>query len=97
MELKFPVVVLGVNPYDFVNDNGERLQGTSVHYFSKDKQTGSFKGHKPEKTSIVAEDYSDMQGWEYPVLAECHYVINPNNRKNPMKITGFKKIKEITV
>lgn len=97
MELKFPVVVLGVNPYDFVNDNGERLQGTSVHYFSKDKQSGSFKGHKPEKTSVEAADFNDMQVWEYPVLAECHYVINPNNRKNPMKITGFKKIKEITV
>lgn len=97
MELKFPVVVLGVNPYDFVNDNGERLMGTSVHYFSKDTQTGSFKGHKPEKTSIEAAEYPKMEGWKFPVLAECHYSINPNNRKNPMKITEFKVIKELVM
>lgn len=97
MELKFPVVVLGANPYDFVNEQGERLMGTSVHYFSKDKQKGSFKGHKPEKTSVDAESFQDMEKWEFPVLAECHYDINPNNRKNPMKITGFKVIKALVM
>lgn len=91
MDLTFPVIVLGANPYDFVNDNGERLEGLSVHYTGKEvANKGSFIGLKPEKTSIdkgFEKTFKDVK--DFPVVGEAHYTIDPNNRKRPMTITHF--------
>lgn len=91
MDMKFPVIVLGANPYDFVNDNGERLEGLSVHYCGTEvAKKGTFVGLKPEKTSIEKTNLKDFQAiQEFPMKGYAHYQIDPNNRKRPMTITHF--------
>ena len=91
MQMEFDVIVLGANPYDFVNDNGERLEGLSVHYCGKNPQAkGNFVGLKPEKTSIDKKYLKDFQGvQEYPAIGKAHFTLDPNNRKRPMTITHF--------
>lgn len=97
-ELKFPVLILGYRPYSFVNDNGEKLEGVSVHYIGTEKaKKGTFVGHNPQKTSLKMEALNDLKDLNYPIYADCFYEIDPSSRTNPMQIVGFKRTKDLAV
>lgn len=48
-------LVLGVRSYDFVNDNGERLQGVKVTYLDTPEETSSSKGFTPMTLTAPVE------------------------------------------
>lgn len=49
-------IVTGIKPYDFVDDNGQRLQGVKVYYLDNDPEdTRGAKGFFPLNLSIAGD------------------------------------------
>lgn len=67
------VIVLGVKPYDFEDEQtGQRKIGATVHFLAPDQDEGSngALGYIPKKTSVSMEVYERMKELQYPFEAE---------------------------
>jgi len=53
-------LVVGTNPFDLVDDNGQRVQGVKVYYLDNDPEDGSngAKGFFPLNLSIMGDHVS---------------------------------------
>lgn len=91
------VTLLGLKPYNFVNDNGENIVGATAWYYTNDKQTDGSLGHIPAKASISQDEMNAMKSWTFPMKANAVVSINLSNARNPLKVTGFKKIGAVAI
>ena len=51
-------VIIGIFPYDFVSDKGERIKGVSVFIGEKDAQKGV--GYRCDKKSLTEEEFANV-------------------------------------
>lgn len=52
-------IVIGTNPFDLVDDNGQRVQGVKVYYLDTDPEEGNgAKGFFPLNLSIMGDHAS---------------------------------------
>lgn len=53
-------LVLGIKPYDFVDDNGQRLQGVKIYYLDNHlENNANAKGYLPLNLTLVGGDHVD--------------------------------------
>jgi hypothetical protein len=52
-------IVTGIKPYDFIDDNGQHLQGVKVYYLDNDPEDSKgAKGYFPLNLSILGDHVS---------------------------------------
>ena len=90
---EIPVVILGVKPYSFQNEQQRTLEGVSVHYYSTQPKGVNDKhsGFIPVKCSVGLDQLGYLEKLEFPAQARAVYQIDMSNQRNPIKITGFLK------
>lgn len=65
------VIVLGVKPYDFKDEEtGQRVIGAKVHFIVPDQEDQNAVGYIPKSTPISIEVYERMKQLQYPFEAE---------------------------
>lgn len=54
-------IVIGTNPFDLVDDNGQRVQGVKVYYLDGDpEESNGAKGFFPLNLSIMGDHVNDF-------------------------------------
>lgn len=97
---RIPVVVTGARPYKFTNDDGEQIEGLSVHYFTLEPPTGRDQhvGYLPQKVSLPYDEWDKTyKNMKLPAKCSADFTINLNNARNPFKITGFEFLKQVAI
>lgn len=65
------VIVVGVGkPYDFENENGERVKGAKVYFFIGNYVNDGELGYVPRSVSVSSDVYNRLSGLKYPFRAE---------------------------
>lgn len=65
------VIVLGVGkPYDFENENGERVKGAKVYFFIENYVNDGELGYVPRSVSVSLDTYRNLSVLKFPFLAE---------------------------
>lgn len=65
------VIVVGVGkPYDFENENGERVKGAKVYFFIENYVNDGELGYVPRSVSVSSDVYNRLSGLKFPFLAE---------------------------
>lgn len=88
MELKKEVIVLGISRYDFVNDEGQKVAGTTVHYYDIEGVNEDNKqGMIPAKANQPYEAFEVLKQHKFPIKANA--VITIDLAKGKLKVGGF--------
>lgn len=95
---EIPVVILGVKPYSFENEQKQKLEGVTVHYYSTQPKGVNVKhtGFIPAKCSVPTDQLGYLEKLKFPASARAIYTIDLANNRNPIKITGFLESEAIT-
>jgi hypothetical protein len=65
------VIVTGVGkPYDFENENGDRIKGAKVYFYIENYSSDGELGFVPRSVSVSLDVYQKMQSMKFPFLAE---------------------------
>lgn len=89
--MKKEVVVLGVRKYDFVSEDGEKVEGTRVYFFDEDREVSNdIKGYVPSKRWFPGfEKFEQFQNNELPGKYEMEYDIRISETGLKLVIKGF--------
>ena len=88
MELKKKVIVLGVKRYDFLNDQGQPVKGTSVWYYDLEATNEeNAVGVLPQKATLPYEAFEVEKHHAFPLEAEA--VLKLDLAKGRIKVGGF--------
>lgn len=90
------VTVLGVSWYQFQDEkSGRNVEGTTVHYYSHEKNTdpnSTDLGFKPVKATLPLSEYAKFQDKSFPFDAEIDFSLTVRRGKPDIKINGFTEV-----
>jgi len=66
------ILLIGMSPYSFKNDDGELVEGLTVHYVAPDEKLENGVGLKPIKARMDVKEYQRYQNQELPALAKLN-------------------------
>lgn len=87
MNVEKVVLVLGMVPYSFKNDDKELVEGLTVHYVALDEKLDNGLGVKPSKTTLEHKEFGKYQFQEFPCLATLKGSIQLTDMK--LRIDSF--------
>lgn len=88
MNLTQEVVILSVSRYDFQDDNGKQVKGTTVWYFDKNGISEPDKvGCPPVKASLPVEAFDVLSRATFPANGIAQITVDLT--KNKLKVTAF--------
>lgn len=93
MNVEQEVLVLGMSPYSFKNDDGELVDGLSVHYVAPKELLENGTGLKPIKARMDVKEYAKYQYQELPAL--CTLQGEFRFSSNKVEIVSFSNFKPI--
>lgn len=93
MNVEQEVLLLGMSPYSFKNDDGQLVEGLTVHYVAPKEPLENGVGLKPIKARMDVKEYGKYQYQELPALCklkgEFHF------SSNKVEIVSFSDFKPI--
>ncbi len=93
MNVEKEVLLLGMSPYSFKNDDGELIEGLTVHYVAPDELLEHGTGLKPIKARMDVADYNKYQFQELPALCTLKGQFQLSNMKlNILSFSNFKPL-----
>lgn len=93
MNVEKEVLLLGMSSYSFKNDDGELIEGLTVHYVAPDELLEHGTGLKPIKARMDIGDYGKYQFQELPALCKLKGQFQLSNMKlNITEFTDFKPL-----
>lgn len=95
MNVEKEVLLLGMSPYSFKNDDGELIEGLTVHYVAPDELLENGTGLKPIKARMDVSDYKQYQFETLPATCTLKGQFQLSNMK--LNITGFSNFKPLFV
>ena len=95
MNVEKEVLVLGMSPYSFKNDDGELIEGLIVHYVAPDEPLEQGVGLKPIKARLDVKEYGKYQHEQFPALCTLKGNFQLSNMK--INITDFSNFKPLFV
>ena len=88
MNLTQEVMVLGVSRYNFTNDDGEQVKGTTVHYYDVAGANEENRyGVLPSKANLSLDSFDAFKAHVFPTKAIATITIDM--QRNKLKVTGF--------
>ncbi|WP_077620371.1 hypothetical protein [Bacillus sinesaloumensis] len=91
--MKKEVLVLGVKKYDFITEDGEKVQGTRVYFYDEEGDESSkekVKGYIPTKRWFPGfEKFEQFQSNNLPGKYEMEYDIRISEKGLNLVIKGF--------
>lgn len=92
MNMTQEVMVLGVTRYNFVNDNGEPVRGTTVHYYDLGGVSEENRyGVLPSKANLQLDAYESLTQHVYPTKAMATITVDLTKQKFKVTAFDFKK------
>lgn len=89
MNLTQEVIVLSVGRYDFNDDSGKNIKGTTVWYYDANGVNEVDKvGCQPTKASLPIEAFDVLRGQTFPAKATAEITVDLT--KGKLKVTAFK-------
>lgn len=97
MNVEQEVIVLGMSPYSFKNDDKEQVEGLTVHYVAPKEPLENGTGLKPIKATMDYQEYSKYQHQQFPALCTLKGEFRfSSNRIAIVSFSNFKPIFEST-
>lgn len=88
MNIKQDVTVLGITRYNFTNDAGELVKGTTVHFYDNVGTNEENRyGVLPQKSNLPYDAYDGLKSHIYPTKATA--IVTVDLVKQKMKVTGL--------
>ena len=93
MNVEQVVLVLGMSPYSFKDDNGQLIEGMSVHYVAPNEKMENGNGLKPIKGRMEANEYGKYANQVLPAYAKMKGTIALTNMR--LQIESFSDFKTL--
>lgn len=98
MAEKVQVILLGVQPYNFKNDNNEEVKGCNAYFIETTMQNDEYgNGFLPKKATLLHEKYSDLKELDFPIVANAVLQTTFTSKGVRTKVSDFEKIKKATI
>lgn len=83
-------LLLGYQTYDFITDDGEKVEGASAYLLSDEINSENAAGYKTMKISLTKKMISKIYGKKLPAIVDCKFELSSNSNQQPtLKIVDF--------